>query len=114
MTCVGVSKDERTGEELPSYEAKAELMYVTKGDELMGHDITLTFRAIPKGARGPWTVFYYPGEMVWTHLIGKDGSYTTTWWNGRGRIVNKAIITELPTEPGETAEVPRRSGRSRN
>jgi hypothetical protein len=114
VTCTKVSKDERTGEELPSYSARAELMYVTKGDEILGHDVTLTFDAIPTGALGPWTVYYYPGEIVWTHLAGKDGVYTTTWWNGKGRLVNKAIITELPTTPGATVEVPRRNARTRN
>ena len=89
-------------------------MYVTKGDEILGHDVTLTFDAIPTGALGPWTVYYYPGEIVWTHLAGKDGVYTTTWWNGKGRLVNKAIITELPTTPGATVEVPRRNAQTRN
>jgi hypothetical protein len=114
VTCTSVGKDERTGEELPSYSAKAELMYVTKGEEMPGQDITLSFHAIPTGALGPWTVYYYPGEMVWTHLAGKDGDYTTTWWNGKGRIVSKAVITELPTAPGETVEVPRRNAQTRN
>lgn len=114
VTCTGVTKDERTGEELPSYSARAELMQVTKGDEAMGDDVTISFHAIPTGMLGPWTVFYYPGEMVWTHLTGKDGAYTTIWWNGKGRIVSNAVITELPTTPGETVEVPRRSGQSRN
>jgi hypothetical protein len=114
VTCTSVSKDERTGEELPSYSAKAELMYVTKGDETLGDDITLSFHAIPTGVLGPWTVFYYPGEMVWTHLVKEDGAYTTTWWNGKGRIVSKAVITELPTTPGETVEVPRRNAQTRN
>jgi hypothetical protein len=52
-------------------------------------------------------VYYYPGEMVWTHLVGKDGTYTTTWWNGRGNVIEKAAITELPTEPGETVSLRR-------
>ena len=114
VTCTKVSKDERTGEELPSYSAKAELMYVTKGEEILGHDITLTFHAIPTGMLGPWTVYYYPGEIVWTHLVKEGGAYTTTWWNGKGRVVNKAVITELPTTPGETVEVPRRNAQTRN
>ena len=114
VTCVSLTKDESTGEELPNYEANAELMYVTKGEEMMGQDITITFHAIPDGVAGPWTVYYYPGEMVWTHLVGRDGTYTTTWWNGRGTVVSKAVIIELPTTPGETAEVPRRNAQSRN
>jgi hypothetical protein len=114
VTCTGVSKDPQTGEDLPSYSATAELMYVTKGEEMVGHDITLAFHAIPTGALGPWTVFYYPGEMVYTHLVGKNGVYTTTWWNGRGSVVSKALITELPTKPGDTVQVSRRNAQTRH
>jgi hypothetical protein len=114
VTCTGVSKDQQTGEDLPSYSATAELMYVTKGEEMMGHDITIAFQAIPFGLLGPWTVFYYPGEMVYTHLVRKDGSYTTTWWNGRGSVVSKALITELPTKPGDTVRVSRRNAQTRD
>jgi hypothetical protein len=114
VTCVSVSKDERTGEDLPSYSARVELMEVIKGEEAKADDVTISFHAIPTGMLGPWSVYYYPGEMVWTHLVGKDGDYITIWWNGRGTLVNKAVVTELPTTPGETVEVPRRSGQSRN
>ena len=41
----------------------------------------------------------------WDDGLG-DG-YTTTWWNGRGEVVNKAAITELPTKPGETVGIKR-------
>jgi hypothetical protein len=105
VTCTAVTKDERTGEDLRSYSAKAELIEVVKGDEPKGGDVTITFHTIPEGLLGPWSVFYYPGEMVWTHLVKKDGAYTTTWWNGRGTVVNKAVITELPTMSGETVEL---------
>src|SRR3990172_2749766 len=84
VTCVSVSKDERTGEDLPSYSARVELMEVIKGEEAKGDDVTISFHAIPTGLLGPWSVYYYPGEMVWTHLVGKGGDYTTIWWNGRG------------------------------
>jgi hypothetical protein len=114
VTCTSVTKDERTGEPLPSYSANAELMEVVKGDEAKGADVTITFHAIPTGLLGPWSVYYYPGEMVWTHLIRDGGAYTTTWWNGRGELVSKAVIIALPTKPGETVEVPRRSGHSGN
>jgi len=107
VTCTGVTKDARTGEDLPSYSATAELIEVIKGDEMKGGEVNITFHAIPKGILGPWTVYYYPGEMVWTHLVGKDGTYTTTWWNGRGNVIEKAAITELPTEPGETVSLRR-------
>ena len=106
VTCVAVTKDERTGEDLPSYSARAELMEVIKGEEVKGDTVNITFQAVPTGLLGPWTVRYYPGELVWTHLVGKDGTYTTTWWNGRGTLVSKAVITELPTTPGQTVEIP--------
>jgi hypothetical protein len=74
--------------------------------------VTITFHAIPKGILGPWTVYYYPGEMVFTHLVRDGDAYTTTWWNGRGKLVNKAIINDLPTKAGETVE--RRTSHPRN
>jgi hypothetical protein len=114
VTCTGVSKDERTGEALPSYKANAELMEVVKGDVAKGDDVTITFHAVPTSLLGPWTVYYYPGEMVFTHLVRDGDAYTTTWWNGRGKLVNKAIVTELPTKAGETVEVPRRTSHPGN
>jgi hypothetical protein len=114
VTCTGVEKDDRTGEALPSYKANAEVMEVIKGDVAKGDDVTLTFHAVPTHMLGPWTVYYYPGEMVFTHLVRDGDVYTTTWWNGRGKLVNKAIITELPTKAGETVEVPRRTSHPGN
>jgi hypothetical protein len=102
VTCVSVTKDERTAKDLPNWSAKVELMEVIKGDEVKGDTVTIKFHAIPPGLLGPWSVYYYPGEMVWTHLVGKDGDYTTTWWNGRGTLVNRAASKDLPTTPGET------------
>jgi hypothetical protein len=107
VTCVSVAKDDRTGEDLPSYSARAELIEVIKGEDVKGDTVNITFAAVPKGLLGPWTVYYYPGEMVWTHLLGADGEYTSTWWNARGDVVSKAVITELPSKPGETVEIPK-------
>ena len=107
VTCVSVTKDERTGERLPSWSARAELIEVIKGEEVKGDTVTISFQAVPSGLLGPWTVYYYPGEMVWTHLVGKDGDYTSTWWNARGTVVSKAVIDTLPTKPGETMEIPK-------
>jgi hypothetical protein len=107
VTCVSVAKDDRTGEDLPSYSARAELMEVIKGEDVKGDTVDIAFQAVPTGLLGPWTVYYYPGEMVWTHLVGADGEYTSTWWNARGDMVSKAVITELPTKPGETVEIPK-------
>ena len=78
-----------------------------------GAEVNITFHEIPKGLLGPWSVFYYPGEMVWTHLVKEGDDYTTTWWNGRGEVVNKAVITELPTTPGETVGIKRSAPSSR-
>ena len=114
VTCTEVIKDDRTGEALPSYKADAEVMEVIKGDVAKGDDITITFHAVPTHMLGPWTVYYYPGEMVFTHLVKDRDAYTTTWWNGRGKLVNKAIITDLPTKAGETVEVPRRNSHPGN
>jgi hypothetical protein len=107
VTCVSVTKDERSGETLPSWSAQAELIEVIKGEDVKGDTVTIDFHAIPTGLLGPWTVYYYPGEMVWTHLVGKHGAYSTTWWNGRGTLVSKAVIDTLPTIPGETAAIPK-------
>ena len=114
VTCTGIEKDDRTGEALPSYKANAEVMEVIKGDVAKGDDVTITFHAISKGILGPWTVYYYPGEMVFTHLVKDGDGYTTTWWNARGKLVNKAVITDLPTKAGETVEVPRRTSHPGN
>ena len=74
-----------TGENLPNYSAKLKLLEVKKGSEKKSDVVAITFHAIPKGMLGPWAVFYYPGEEVWTHLGGSGGTYQTIWWNARGR-----------------------------
>jgi hypothetical protein len=107
VTCVSVSKDEQTGEALRNYSANVELIEVIKGDVAKGAEVTITFEDIPQGLLGPWSVFYYPGEMVWTHLVKEGDDYTTTWWNGRGEVVNKAAITDLPAKPRETVGIKR-------
>ena len=57
-----------------------------------GDEILVTWRAIPKDVLGPWTVYYYPGEVVLTHLTKKSGgaTYGSTWWNAKGDVVVKA------------------------
>jgi hypothetical protein len=107
VTCTAITHDDFTKQDIRNYSAKVELMEVIKGDEAKGGDVNITFHEIPKGLLGPWSVFYYPGEMVWTHLIRAGDAFTTTWWNGRGALVSEAVITQLPTKPGETVEVPR-------
>ena len=107
VTCLSVSKDERSRRSIANYSANVELIEVIKGDVAKGAEVNITFDEIPKGLLGPWSVFYYPGEMVWTHLVKEGDDYTTTWWNGRGDVVNKAVITTLPTTPGETVGIKR-------
>ena len=104
VTCTGVAKDERTGEALPSYKANAEVMEVIKGDVAKGDDVTITFHAISKGILGPWTVYYYPGEEMITHLTKRSGgaTYASTWWNAKGDDTKSPDTRELPVTPGET------------
>jgi hypothetical protein len=106
VTCTGVEKDERTGDDLRSYSAKLKLLEVKKGKERAGDIVTVSFQEIPRGILGPWTVFYYPGEEVWTHLSGGGGTYSTTWWNAKTKEVHGAVITKLPTKPGQTVRIP--------
>ena len=109
VTCTSVTKDEKTGEELPSYLAKLRLLEVKKGDAKQGDEILVTWRAIPKGIVGPWAVYYYPGEVVLTHLAKKSGgaTYGSTWWNAKGDDIKAPESTELPTAIGETFDAPR-------
>ena len=104
VTCMGVATDDMTGEALPFYSADLEIVEVTKGDVETGDIVRVRFRALPTGIVGPWSVYYYPGEEVVTHLQRDDGgsAYGTTWWNARGETLREADTTELPTEPGQT------------
>ena len=43
VTCVSVGKDDRTGEELPSYSARAELIEVIKGEDVKGDTVNIAF-----------------------------------------------------------------------
>jgi len=105
VTCTSVTKDPQTGEQLPGYLAKLRVIESKKGDVRPGGEVLVTFRAIPTGVLGPWTVFYYPGEEVWTHLIKREGgvTYASTWWNAKGDVVKAPETKELPTTVGESA-----------
>lgn len=106
VACTSMTKDDQTGEDLPGYLATLQILEVKKGDVKPGDEVLVTWRAIPTGIVGPWAVYYYPGEEVWTHLTKRSGvSYATTWWNAKGEPVEKAQITELPTKVGETVTV---------
>ena len=76
-----------------------------KGDIRPGGEVLVTFRAVPKGALGPWTVFYYPGEEVWTHLTKRFGgvTYASTWWNAKSEEVKPPETEDLPEVVGESA-----------
>jgi hypothetical protein len=108
VSCTSVKKDDKTGEALPSYLAKLRLVDVKKGDAKPGDEIIVTWRAVPKGVVGPWTVNYYPGEEVLTHLIKKSGgvSYGSTWWNAKGEDIKTLENTDLPSELGQTLVAP--------
>jgi hypothetical protein len=108
VSCTVVTQDEKTGEELPAYLAKLRLLEVKKGDAKKGDEILVTFRAIPKGVLGPWTVYYYPGEVVLTHLVKRSGGVSSgsTWWNAKGDDIKAPESTELPTTQGETFTAP--------
>jgi len=109
VSCTVVTKDDKTGEDLPVYLARLRLLEVKKGDAKKGDEILVTWRAIPKDVLGPWTVYYYPGEVVLTHLTKKSGgaSYGSTWWNAKGDDIKAPESTELPETPGETFDAPK-------
>ena len=104
VTCTSVVKDDETGEELPGYLATLKIVEVKKGELKQGDQVLVTWRAVPKAIVGPWTVYYYPGEEVVTHLTKRSGgvSYASTWWNAKGDDVNAPDSRDLPTTPGET------------
>ena len=76
----------QTGEDLPGYLAQLKVVEVKKGDVKPGEVVLVTWRAIPKDVNGPWTVYYYPGEEMVTHLTKRSGgaTYASTWWNAKG------------------------------
>ena len=104
VTCTSITTDKATGEQLPGYLAKLRVLEVTKGDVRPGGEVLVTFRAVPKGALGPWTVFYYPGEEVWTHLTKRAGgvTYASTWSNAKGDPVRPPETKDLPGVVGQS------------
>jgi hypothetical protein len=104
VTCTSVIQDEQTGEELPGYLARLQVLETKKGDTNKGDEVIVTWRAISKSVVGPWAVYYYPGEEVWTHLALRSGgaSYASTWWNAKGDDLKNPDTRDLPTVPGET------------
>jgi len=104
VTCTSVTKDPQSGEDLPGYLAKLQVKEVKNGDAKPGDEVLVTWRAVPKDVNGPWTVYYYPGEEMITHLTKRSGgvSYASTWWNAKGDDVKSPDSRDLPTTPGET------------
>jgi hypothetical protein len=104
VTCTSVTQDPNTGEDLPGYLAQLKVLEVKKGDAKPGEEVLVTWRAIPENVAGPWTVYYYPGEEMVTHLTKRSGgaTYASTWWNAKGDDVKSPDTRELPTTPGET------------
>jgi hypothetical protein len=109
VSCTGVSKDAATGQDLPSYLGQLQLVEVKKGEAKPGDVALVTWHAISKTIVGPWTVPYYPGEEVLTHLAKRESgvAYASTWWNAKGEDVKQPASTELPTNPGEAATPPK-------
>jgi hypothetical protein len=104
VTCTSLTKDQATGEELPSYLVTLQVLEVKMGDAKGGDEVIVTWRAVPKSIVGPWTVYYYPGEEVVTHLAKRSGgaSYASTWWNAKGDDVKAPDTRDLPVTPGES------------
>jgi hypothetical protein len=115
VICTAVTKDDATGEELPVYLAKLKVVEVKKGDAKPGDEVLVTWRAVPKGIVGPWTVNYYPGEEVLTHLVKRSGgvSYGSTWWNAKGDDIKAPDSTQLPSKPGATLNPPQEPAEQR-
>lgn len=104
VTCTSVTTDKTTGERLPGYLAKLRVIEAKKGDVKPGGEVLVTFHALPQGILGPWTVYYYPGEEVWTHLYKRDGgaTYATTWWNAKRDQAKPPETKDLPTVVGQS------------
>ena len=98
VSCIAITKDDQTGRGSAGLSRRVRLMEVKKGDAKQGDEILVTWRAIPKDVVGPWTVYYYPGEVVLTHLTKKSGgaTYGSTWWNAKGDDIKAPASTELP------------------
>jgi hypothetical protein len=69
VTCTSVTKDADTGEELPGYLARFQVLESKKGDAKKGDEVLVTWRAVPKGALGPW------GRLLLSRRGGVDASH---------------------------------------
>ena len=110
VTCTAVTPSKEAGDELQHYIAQLEVVEVKKGYVKPGDTMLLTWRTIPRGlVGGDWSVNYYPGEEVMTHLVkgADDATYKSTWWNAKGQAIKEPASTKLPTMPGETFVPPK-------
>jgi len=103
-TCTSITKNKTTGEDLPGYIAKLRVIKAKKGDVRPGGEVLVTWRAKSQKLIGGWTVPYYPGEEVWTHLTKRAGgvTYASTWWNAKGDEVKPPETKDLPTTIGKS------------
>ena len=87
---------------------KSDLVAVVRVLSVSCTTVLVTWRAISKDMVGPWAVYYYPGEVVLTHLVKRSGgvSYGSTWWNAKGDDVKARENTDLPETPGQTFTAP--------
>ena len=88
------------------------MVEVEKGDVKPGEVVLVTWRAIPKDVAGPWTVYYYPGEEMVTHLTKRSGgvTYASTWWNAKGDDIE---VARHPRPAGDAGRDGRRAGAAR-
>jgi hypothetical protein len=103
IVCTQRTVDPRTGEVLCSYRAQLRIMEVKNGSIRKNQLVWVTWHDIPTGLLGPWSVAYYLGEEVTTHLVKDEerGIYTTLWWNAKGKRTREPHTTGLPKYPGQ-------------
>lgn len=106
VTCLGETKVSDCDVKFRRYQATLEIMKCWKGTEVIGQRVLVEWR-IPVNAQlqGHWSVPYYPGEIVATHLKWNTENrvYGTTWWNGRAETPVRAADTDrLPEVAGQT------------
>ena len=102
VTCTSVTKDRRPARICRAISPQLKVMEVKKGDVKPGEEVLVTWRAVPKDLNGPWTVYYYPGEEMVTHLTKRSGgaTYASTWWNAKGDDAKVAGHRDLPHHAG--------------
>src|SRR5918992_2527260 len=92
----------RDGERLGRYQAWLRIVDLTKGSVRAGESVLVQWSDVPRRLVGAWTVAYYPGEELLTHLKWDAAQhvYVTTWWNAKGRPRRAPDTRELPKDCG--------------